>query len=247
MQFEICIDNLESVEIAGQMGITRLELCSALTLGGLTPSYAFTKTAIRLSRVDNFVMIRPRAGDFLFNQAEVTTMCDDILMAKDLGADGVVIGALTENREIDLSVCEKLMRCAEGMGVTFHRAFDLCQHPEVALEQIIELGCERLLTSGLAQTAFLGKEQIAQLVSQSAGRISIMPGAGVNAQNAREIIETTKANELHFSAKGYRHSKMQNTAVAMGSNTEDDHKIMVTNPDEVQAIKEQFFTLSPTI
>lgn len=241
MQFEICVDNLESVEIASQTGITRLELCSALAQGGLTPSYAFIQTAIRLSDVANFVMIRPRAGDFLFSQAEVNTMSDDILMAKDLGADGVVIGALTENRTIDLAVCEKLMRSAEGIGVTFHRAFDLCQHPEIALEHIIELGCERLLTSGQAQTALLGKKQIAQLVKQSHNRISIMPGAGVTAKNAKEIIETTKANELHFSAKSYRNSQMQNTGVTMGNETKDD-KIMITNPDEVIAIKKQFVT-----
>lgn len=246
MQLEICIDNVESLEVAANVGVTRLELCAALAVGGLTPSYAFIKQAVALSKAANFVMIRPRAGDFIFNPDEVDVMVADIHLAKDLGADGVVIGALTQTAEIDLNACEKLMQAAQGMGVTFHRAFDLCRDPHVALEQLIALGCERLLTSGQAPTAWQGRKNIAQQVIQSQGRIQIMPGAGVTAKNAKAIITATGADALHFSAKGYRQSLMPTTNVSMGQNQESDRQIMLTDRREVQAIQQALGLVSVT-
>lgn len=244
MKYEICVDNVQSVEIAAEAAVDRLELCAALSLGGLTPSYAFIKEALTFSTLQHYVMIRPRAGDFLFDAAEVNIMINDILMAKELGAQGVVIGALKPNREIDLATCEKLVDAASGMGVTFHRAFDLCRNSDVALEQIIDLGCERLLTSGLEKNAWLGRVKIAQLVKQSAGRISIMPGAGVTATNAADIVETTAVNELHFSAKGDRKNKMQSFDVSMGRNSAADNQVTQTDLNEVLAIKQNIAALT---
>ncbi len=239
MQFEVCVDNIKSVEIATKAEVDRLELCSALYLGGITPSYAFLKQAIKFSTVSHHVMIRPRAGDFIFDQSEIDIMIDDILMSKELGADGVVLGALTVNREIDMATCQKLVEAARGMTVTFHRAFDLCKNPEKTLEQIIELGGDRLLTSGLEKTAWLGRIQIARLIEKANGRIDIMPGAGVTSKNALEIIETTGAKDIHFSAKGIRKNKMQSFDVSMGSSSEWDNQVIQADFDEIQRIKQQ--------
>lgn len=237
MKYEVCVDNMSSVEIAAQAEVDRLELCSALSLGGLTPSYAFIKASLQFTGLQHYVMIRPRAGDFLFDEADITVMLSDIKIAKSLGAHGVVIGALKPNREIDVKTCERLIKAADGMGVTFHRAFDLCRDAETALEQIIDLGCERLLTSGQEKNAWLGRVRIAQLLERAAGRISIMPGAGINADNAFEIVDTTGVNEIHFSAKGVRKNKMQSFDVSMGKNTEADNQVTQTSLEEVLAIK----------
>lgn len=241
MKIEICIDNIESALIAQNAGADRLELCSSLSVGGLTPSYSLIKSAVNLCHIPCYVMIRPRAGDFLFNAHEIEMMEQDIYVAKELGAQGVVIGALTPYGEIDVVNCQRLVKAADGIGITFHRAFDLCADPYKGLEQLIELGCERLLSSGQQSNAVEGKTLLAQLVKQAEGRIKIMAGAGVNPDNAKELAEVTKVDELHLSAKTYRSSQMisKNNAV-MGSRAEDDSNIWVCDAEQIKKMKQLF-------
>ncbi|AWX14781.1 copper homeostasis protein CutC [Mergibacter septicus] len=243
MKIEVCVDNIESALTAVKAGADRLELCGSLDVGGITPAYSLIKYVVKNLSVESYVMIRPRSGDFLFNRLEVQMMLEDIQIAKQLGANGVVIGALTSNAEIDLTVCRHLIQAANGMGITFHRAFDLCADPKQALEDLINLGCHRVLTSGQAINAFKGRKMLTELVKQAQGRISIMAGAGVNAENAVEIITTTGVNELHLSGKKYRNSQMKRISpVIMGNSIEDDLKIRITDFKKIKAIKQKLLS-----
>lgn len=237
MKFELCIDSINSVAIASQAQVDRVELCSALHLGGLTPSYGLIKEALKFKNISHHLMIRPRAGNFIFNQNEVNLMLNDIAIAQELGVDGIVIGSLTLSGEIDTKICKKLISEAKGLEVTFHRAFDLCNNPQVALEQIIDLGCTRLLTSGLKSSAYLGKETIALLVQQSNGRIQIMAGAGINSNNAQDIVETTQIENIHFSAKKLK-KVTACSDVVMGSNADYDNQMIETDLEEILKIKQ---------
>ena len=237
MKIEICVDNIESVMTANQLPIQRIELCSALSLGGITPNYGFIKQAIKHSHLPIALMIRPRAGDFIFSSEEVAIMVEDIEMARSFGIQHIVIGALTTSAEIDLNTTKTLIQTAQGMEITFHRAFDLCNNPFQALEQLIELGCHRILTSGQAVTAEQGIPLLQKLVQQADNRIQIMAGCGINANNVRTLIEQTQVPEIHFSAKGYRISPMlKNSQVAMGKNTEQDQRIDVLDRTQAEAI-----------
>lgn len=237
MKIEICVDNIESVITANQLPIQRIELCSALSLGGITPNYGFIKQAIKHSHLPIALMIRPRAGDFIFSPEEVAIMVEDIEMVRSFGIQHIVVGALTTSAEIDLNITKTLIQTAQGMEITFHRAFDLCNNPFQALEQLIELGCHRLLTSGQAVTAEQGIPLLQKLVQQANNRIQIMAGCGINANNVKTLIEQTQVPEIHFSAKGYRISPMlNNSQVAMGKNTEQDQRIDVLDRTQAEAI-----------
>lgn len=198
---EVCVETIQSIINAKAGGAYRIELCSALSEGGITPSYGMIKTARTLGPEKLHVLIRPRGGNFVYTPTEVECMIKDIEKCKELGVDGVVIGALTEKGDIDIDACKLMMQAAEGMQVTFHRAFDCCNNPTQALEQIITLGCTRLLTSGQADSATEGCKLIKSLVNQAKGRIIIMPGAGVNENNARDILSITGATEIHGSIR----------------------------------------------
>lgn len=202
---EVCCADLPSVDAAVRGGAQRVELCQALELGGVTPSAGMIEWAVgRGIRVH--VLIRPRGGHFVYSPDEVRCMATDIAMARALGASGVVIGALTPAGDIDTEACGLLARQAGGMSVTFHRAFDECRAPLRALEDIIALGCDRLLTSGHAPSAAEGCGLLATLVRQAAGRITILPGCGVTPDNARMILERTGAWELHGSLRTCGHT-----------------------------------------
>jgi len=205
MILEVCCGDIESVRAAKEGGAQRVELCRALELDGLTPSEAMMEEAIGMG-IPVQVLVRPREGDFVYNKDEVEGMSRDIRLAKRLGANGVVIGALKPDGSIDEDIIRRLVGEAEGLSITFHRAFDVCTHPEEALEQIISLGCHRLLTSGQAPTAEQGIPLLKRLVEQAAGRISIMPGAGVNVDNARRILSETGASEIHGSLRKGGHT-----------------------------------------
>ncbi|EEZ00798.1 cytoplasmic copper homeostasis protein CutC [Vibrio sp. RC586] len=237
-QVEVCIDNIESLHNAIAGGATRIELCSSLALGGLTPSSGLMHSAGKLSSIPVYAMIRPREGDFFYHDDDLVIMEQDIHTAHQANLQGVVLGMLTPDGKVDVTRCKPLIELAHslGLGVTFHRAFDHCAHPTQALEEIIALGCERVLTSGLARSAYLGIERLAQLVQQSAGRISIMAGAGVNAQNVAEIALDTGVQELHLSAKTTRSSLMHfiRSESKMGANDCDDFIIPVTNTEALQ-------------
>lgn len=207
-KLEVCCGDLQSVRAAIEGGAHRVELCEALELDGLTPSEAMMESAIGMG-IPVQVLIRVREGDFVYNKDEICKMRNDIRLARKLGAAGVVIGALMH----DGSIGEEAIRCmmdeAEGLSVTFHRAFDVCRKPEEALEKIISLGCHRLLTSGQATTAEQGIPMLKKLVEQADGRIIIMPGAGVNPQNASRILEETGALEIHGSLRRNGHTSAE--------------------------------------
>ena len=210
MKLEVCCADLVSLCAAVEGGAHRVELCQALGLDGLTPSAGMIEMAVK-SGITVHVLIRPREGNFVYSQDEVECMARDIRMARSLGAHGVVIGALTEKGDIDLATCRRLMDEAQGMHVTFHRAFDVCRDPLTAFEQILSLGCDRLLTSGHERTAEEGIPLISQLVeiAKSTRRdedFNVMPGAGVSVENAARILKETGAKEIHGSLRKDGHT-----------------------------------------
>lgn len=248
-QLEVCIDNLESLHHAQAGGATRIELCSSLALGGLTPSAGLMQRVGQLAAVPVYAMIRPRAGDFFYHDEDLAIMAEDIHAAHRAQLQGVVLGLLTQDGNIDVKRCTPLVELAQSLslGVTFHRAFDHCANPECALEQIIALGCERILSSGLASSAERGIERLAQLVQQSAGRISIMAGAGVNPDNVAQIALATGVHELHLSAKSTRPSQMQfvRAESKMGAAECDDFIIPITSREILQKTVQALRAIKP--
>lgn len=217
---EICANSAQSCVEAEAGGAKRVELCAGIPEGGTTPSYGEIRTAQALtSTIDINVIIRPRGGDFLYTPAEVQSMLLDIELCKQLKVHGVVFGCLTKEGEIDVPLMRQLIEAARPLSVTCHRAFDVCRDPFAALEQLIELGCDRILTSGQQSDAVKGIPLIAELVKRAAGRIIIMPGCGVRENNIARIEEETGAKEFHTSARSIIHSRMEyrNENVPMGS------------------------------
>ena len=243
-QFEVCANSVESCLAAQAGGANRVELCAGIPEGGTTPSYgeiSMAREALDITRLH--VIIRPRGGDFLYSPMEVKTMLKDIEMAKHLGVDGVVFGCLTTNGEIDFTVMQELMKASQGLSVTFHRAFDVCRNPKEALEQIIELGCHRILTSGQQATAEQGIPLLKELQEQAAGRIILLAGCGVNEKNIARIALETGIQEFHFSARESIKSEMEykNESVSMGGTVHiDEYERNVTTArrvmDTIQAI-----------
>ncbi len=230
---EICTGDPAGVEAALSGGAARVELCSGLAEGGLTPSAGAVRYASQ--RIHTNVLIRPRPGDFFYSREEINVMADDILQARAMGAQGIVIGALLPDRSVDVDTCRRLIDLAPGADLTFHRAFDLTSDPFDALEKIIALGFRRILTSGLAPTALDGVEMIAELHRRAAGRILIMAGAGVNPENASRILSLSNADELHASARSRISSKYTSGNVAMGSD-DDGRSRLATNPEIVASL-----------
>ncbi len=241
-QIEVCIDNLESLTYAIQGGANRIELCSSLALGGLTPSFGMMKQAAKLSSIPVYAMIRPRQGDFLYDDHDMESMLYDIDAAAEAGLQGIVFGMLTANGNIDMKRAQRIVNHARlnGLGVTFHRAIDQCSDYKKAIENIAELGCERVLTSGLAASADLGKEAIEEMVRIANGQLSIMAGAGVNSSNVADIVTQTGVREVHLSGKSSRPSKMERVAnsAKMGNQNLDDFIVPVTDPKAIQAVSE---------
>lgn len=207
---EVCANGVESCLAAQQGGADRVELCAGIPEGGTTPSYGEIKVARRvLTSTHLHVIIRPRGGDFLYTDLEVERMAQDIAMCRDLGVDGVVFGCLKADGTIDMERNRYLLECSRGMSVTMHRAFDRAAAPSQALEDLIALGFDRILTSGQQPKAFQGVELLSRLNRQAAGRISLMAGSGVTEQNIRDIHEATGLLEFHFSAREPQPSGMQ--------------------------------------
>lgn len=217
---EICANSAQSCVEAEAGGARRVELCAGIPEGGTTPSYGEIKTAQALtSTVDINVIIRPRGGDFLYTEAEIQSMLYDIELCKQLKVHGVVFGCLTRNGDIDVELMQRLIKAAHPLSVTCHRAFDVCRDPFVALEQLIELGCDRILTSGQKSDAVKGIPLLAELVKRADDRIIIMPGCGVRENNIAQIEAETGAKEFHTSARSIVNSRMnyRNEEVPMGS------------------------------
>ncbi len=208
-KLEIIGFNIESCLVAQAAGAHRIELCDNPGEGGTTASYGFIKAARKVLQIDLFPIIRPRGGDFLYSDDEFEIMKTDVQLCKEIGCDGVVIGILNKDGSIDKKRCSKLVSVAYPLGVTFHRAFERCSNPFEALEDIIEIGCERILTSGQQPTAAEGADLINQLIRQAEDRIVIMPGSGVRSSNIIEIAQQTGAMEFHSSAKMLVNSNME--------------------------------------
>ncbi|MFC5435188.1 copper homeostasis protein CutC [Rhodanobacter umsongensis] len=209
MMLEIAANSVASALAAQDGGAGRVELCTALELGGLTPSHAQIALARERLRIPLHVLIRPRAGDFLYSDLECETMQRDIEACAALGCDGVVLGVLDAEGKVDMPRCRALIAATGALGVTFHRAFDLARDPLSSLDDLIQLGCERVLTSGAQASAWEGAALIRRLVELAAGRIVVMPGAGVDAGNIGKLHEITRATEFHASAKRQHPSGMR--------------------------------------
>ena len=201
MLIEVIAFNIQSCAIIQSCGAHRIELCDNPGEGGTTPSYGFIKAARKKLQIELYPIIRPRGGDFLYSDEEFDIMKTDVKLCKELGSDGVVLGILNADGTIDKSRCSELIELAYPLGVTFHRAFDRVADANKALEDVIEIGCERILTSGLKPTVMEGIDTIASLVSQAKERIIIMPGSGVRADNIVEIAKRSDAVEFHSSAR----------------------------------------------
>lgn len=217
--FEVCANSVESCLAAQAGGANRVELCAGIPEGGTTPSYGDIAVARELLKETRLhVIIRPRGGDFLYSPIEQRIMLKDIDLARKLGADGVVFGCLTAEGDVDLPLMRQLMEAAEDMSVTFHRAFDVCRNPQQALEDIIGLGCHRILTSGQQPTAEQGIPLLKNLQQQADGRIILLAGCGVNESNIARIAQETGIHEFHFSAREQMESGMlyRNPQVSMG-------------------------------
>ncbi len=235
--FEVCANSVASCLAAQEGGAQRVELCAGIPEGGTTPSYGEIAIAREMLGIKLHVIIRPRGGDFLYSPIEVRSMLKDIKMARTLGVDGVVFGCLTPKGDIDMPLMYDLMDAAKGMSVTFHRAFDVCRNPSKALEQIIDLGCNRILTSGQQPTAEQGITTLKMLNEQAAGRIILLAGCGVNENNIAHIAQETGIKEFHFSAREKQASLMQhrNPVVSMGGTvTIDEYQCDITSTDRVK-------------
>lgn len=235
-RFEICANSVASCQAAQEGGADRVELCAGIPEGGTTPSYGMIKSAREKISIALNVIIRPRGGDFLYTDEELQEMVYDIKVAKELGADGLVFGCLRPDGSVDMEAMRILMDAAEDTPVTFHRAFDHSSDPLKALEDIISLGCARILTSGCRPTALEGVSLLADLVEKAGERIIIMPGCGIKEGNIAEIARLSGAHEFHFSAREAVESGMafRNPEVAMGSE-EDPYGTIRTTTRRVAA------------
>lgn len=198
---EVCAATLSSALAAQAAGAHRIELCSGLEVGGLTPSLGLLQAVRACVRIPVYVLIRPREGHFCYSEGELSVMLRDVALCREAGADGVVVGALDGQGRLHERHLRRLADAAVGMGLTCHRAFDLVPDVGEALEGLMALGFERVLTSGQAPSAWEGRDRLRQLVEQAAGRISIMPGGGITARNIRSVARATGAAEFHLSAK----------------------------------------------
>lgn len=238
---EACVGSYASCMTAAKGGADRLELCANLVIGGTTPSPALAKQVLRDCHVPVNVLIRPRFGDFLYDEAEIEQMRWEIGAFRALGVNGVVIGALTPDGDLDMEKMKRLMDAAGDLDVTLHRAFDMTRDPFQSLEDAIALGCKTILTSGQAPSAPAGMALLKKLEAQAAGRITIMAGSGVKSRNIREIHEKTGIVTFHTSARkggvdsGMRYRKKE---VSMGLPSLSEYEIWQTDEGEIRACAE---------
>lgn len=241
MTCEIVVYNIESALRAQEGGADRIELCDNPGEGGTTPSYGIIENVRQNVSLDVFVMIRPRGGDFCYSNYEFHSMKRDIWQCQKLSVDGVVFGILNNDGTLDKSRCKELIDKARPLKVTCHRAFDMTRDPFQALEDCIEVGFDRILTSGQQAQAAKGAELISELIRKANHRIAIMPGSGVNENTVAQIVSTSGASEIHFSATAFRESAMKykNENIAgMGSDEGAEFKLRTVDPLRVKKIRE---------
>ena len=241
---EIATSDYLTTKSAVEGGADRIELCANLAEGGTTPSYAHIKKCREAFSIPLFPIIRPRGGDFLYNKDEFEIMKNDIKLCKELGCEGIVIGLLNMDGTIDMTRTSELIELAYPLEVTFHRAFDRCKDPFAALEELIEIGCQRILTSG-QQPSVSSRESvvdskavelITELKRLAEDRIIIMPGSGVRKENIKMLAEKTGCLEFHSSLRGKIKSPMQFVHPAF-ANSEESYSNNEISPDEVRALR----------
>lgn len=233
---EIATSDFNTTKSAVEGGADRIELCANLAEGGTTPSYAHIKKCREAFDVLLYPIIRPRGGDFLYSKDEFEMMNNDIKLCKELGCDGVVVGLLNMDGRIDAIRTAALVELAYPMGVTFHRAIDRCKDAFEALEQLIEIGCERILTSGQKPSVVDGINLVAELNKKADGRIIVMPGSGVRKENIKMLAEKTGCTEFHSSLREKTKSLMQFIHPGF-INSEESYMNNKISPDEVRALR----------
>jgi len=238
---EVCANSVMSALAAQKGGASRVELCDNLTEGGTTPSYGSIITARKYLSIALNVLIRPRGGDFLYNDAEFEIIRQDVISCREAGADGIVTGILKENGTIDQERMAEIVQLAWPMTVTFHRAFDKTADAMSSMEKLTKLGINRLLTSGHRETAIAGASEIAQLIKAAGENIIIMPGSGINEDNITRLFQLTDAREFHVSARHTRTSSMtyrdnNNRISSISANA--DYEISETQAERIKKIVE---------
>ncbi|MCI8812846.1 MAG: copper homeostasis protein CutC [Oscillibacter sp.] len=238
---EGCVDSYASAMAAAAGGADRLELCANLAIGGTTPSPALFKQVQRDCAVKINVLIRPRFGDFLYSQPEMEEMCTEVQAFRTMGANGVVIGALTPEGMLDTDKMRRLMDCAGEMEVTLHRAFDMARDPMETLEAAAALGCRTILTSGQASGALAGLEVLRVLRARAAGRIDIMAGCGVKKENIRAIFDGAGITSFHTTGRGAPLDSgmvYRKAGVSMGLPSLSEYEVWRTDPEEFRSCAE---------
>lgn len=238
MKTELCAYSVDACRIAARLGVDRVELCASPAEGGVTPSMATIERVAKIEGIDVSVMIRPRGGDFLYSDDEFETMLRDIAYAREAGATGVVFGILTADGKVDVERTRQLVEASKGMETTFHRAVDMTEDYEAAVEAVIAAGCNRILTSGSYDKAIDGIANIRRAVEIAKGRIEIMAGSGVVAANAKQLADVG-VDALHFSAKCMVAGAMEyrNPRISMGgSDAVDEYALRTVDENEVKEI-----------
>ncbi|MDA3865969.1 MAG: copper homeostasis protein CutC [Salinivirgaceae bacterium] len=237
MILEICCYTAESALLAATAGAHRIELCDNYSEGGTTPSFGTIKQVVEQVSIPVNVIVRPRGGDFLYSNYEYEIIKDDVEQIKKLRTSGIVIGFLNRNGEIDINRTTEIAALAAPLEVTFHRAFDMCANHITALNQLKNIGINRILTSGGKNSASEGAQQIANLIRKAGNDIIIMPGSGINDTNISKLIKATGAKEFHCSAKTFIDSKMHftNTQIQMGGKqSADEYQQISVNTEQIK-------------
>ncbi len=237
---EVCADSVQSAVAAQEGGADRVELCSALVIGGLSPSAAMFRQVRENTDLKIRVLLRPRFGDFCYDEYEFRTLKEEVEQFRGLGADGVVIGILKPDGTLNMEQMEELVKAAKGIGITMHRAFDVCRDPYEALEQCVSLGIDTILTSGQKSSAWEGRERLSELVRQADGRIDILAGAGIGPESIRELADYTGVCSFHMSGKKVLDSQMEfrRVGVPMGIPRFSEFEIWQTDAEQVKRAAE---------
>ncbi|MGC1871787.1 MAG: copper homeostasis protein CutC [Acidobacteriaceae bacterium] len=246
MILEICVDSVESAIASRAGGAQRIELCSDLNEGGITPSDGLIQAVRKHVGIEVFVMVRPRGGDSFYTSYEYDVMKTDVARMRELGADGIVLGLLNRDGHVDVQRTHQLVQLADPMQVTFHRAFDMSADLDESLERVIETGAHRILTSGGLQTVSQGAERVTHLIDAAKGRIRVMVGGGIRQENIRKIAQRTKATEFHCSLRIRTQSPVtfRNHSLKLGSVANDEFARYVVLEENVRGLRETLDKIS---